>query len=62
MCVFYRTADLFRASLVESAEAEIVVISADNIETLLLGEPKVAMRFLKQMALRLQNSHQHAVV
>jgi membrane protein len=49
-------------AIVESAEARVVVISAENIETLLLGEPKVAMNFLKQMALRLQSSHQHTVV
>lgn len=49
-------------ALVESAKAKIVVISAKNIETLLLGEPKVAMTFLKQMALRLQSSHQHTVI
>ena len=45
-------------ALVESTEAGIVVISAENIETLLLGEPKVAMNFLKQMAIQLQHSHQ----
>ncbi|HEY8118298.1 MAG TPA: YhjD/YihY/BrkB family envelope integrity protein [Methylophilaceae bacterium] len=43
---------------IDSAQAELVVISAENIETLLMGEPKVAMNFLRQMALRLQNSHQ----
>ncbi|MCB5207890.1 YhjD/YihY/BrkB family envelope integrity protein [Methylovorus mays] len=37
--------------------ADIVIISADNIETLLMGEPKVAMRFLKHMARRLQHSN-----
>jgi membrane protein len=47
-------------ALVESELAEVVVVSAENIETLLLGEPKVAMSFLKQMAARLQDSHQQA--
>jgi membrane protein len=45
-------------ALVESEFAEVVVVSAENIETLLLGEPKVAMSFLKEMATRLQVSHQ----
>jgi membrane protein len=30
------------------------LIYPDNIETLLLDEPKVAMKFLRQMATRLQ--------
>jgi len=47
-------------ALVESELARVVVISAENIETLLLGEPKVAMSFLKGMATRLQDSHQQA--
>ena len=45
-------------ALVTSGQAEIIVISAENIETLLLGDPRVAMNFLKQMATRLQHSHQ----
>ncbi|HLD09926.1 MAG TPA: cyclic nucleotide-binding domain-containing protein, partial [Methylophilaceae bacterium] len=44
-------------AVVESELAEVVVISAENIEPLLLGEPKVAMGFLRQMAARLQDSH-----
>lgn len=43
-------------ALVSSEKAEVIVISAQNIETLLLGEPKVAMNFLKQMALRLHHN------
>jgi membrane protein len=45
-----RTAD----AMVESDSAKIVVISPENLETLLLEEPKVALGFLKEMALRLK--------
>jgi membrane protein len=45
-----RTAD----AVVESESAKIVVISPENLETLLLEEPKVALGFLKEMALRLK--------
>jgi membrane protein len=48
----------FADAIVESDEAQVVVISAQNIETLLSGEPKVAMNFLKKMAIRL---HRHQV-
>lgn len=41
-------------AVVTSPQAEIVLIFPDKIETLLLDEPKVAMRFLRQMAARLQ--------
>lgn len=41
-------------AVVTSEQAEIVLIYPDNIETLLLDEPKVAMRFLRKMAARLQ--------
>jgi membrane protein len=41
-------------AVVTSPEAEIVLIYPDKIETLLLDEPQVAMRFLRQMAVRLQ--------
>lgn len=43
---------------VESEIAKVILISAENIETLLMGEPKVAMSFLRQLAARLQNGHQ----
>ncbi len=43
---------------IESELAEVVVISAENIETLLLSNSNVAMNFLKQMATHLQDSHQ----
>ena len=42
---------------IASERAEVVVISAGNMETLLLGEPQVTMGFLKKMALRLQSEH-----
>jgi membrane protein len=44
-------------AVVASDEARIIVIYAENIDTLLADEPKVAMRFLKHMASRLQNSY-----
>ena len=47
----------FADAKVESELAKVVIISAQNIETLLSGEPKVAMNFLKKMAVRL-HSHQ----
>jgi membrane protein len=48
-----RTAD----AIVDSDSAEIVAISPENLETLLLEEPKVALGFLKEMALRLKHSN-----
>jgi len=41
-------------AVVSSDDADIVLISAENIETLLLDEPKLALRFLRQMATKLQ--------
>jgi membrane protein len=41
-------------AVVASKTAEVVVIHPDTIEMLLLDEPKVAMKFLRQMATRLQ--------
>jgi len=41
-------------ALVSSKQADVILIYPDNIETLLLDEPKVAMKFLRQMATRLQ--------
>ncbi len=41
-------------AVVTSEQADVVLIYPDNIETLLLDEPKVAMKFLRQMATRLQ--------
>lgn len=44
-------------AVVVSDEAQVVVISDENIETLLMGEPRIAMNFLKEMASRLLNNH-----
>lgn len=41
-------------AIVSSKQANVILIYPDNIETLLLDEPKVAMKFLRQMATRLQ--------
>ncbi|MDI1361947.1 YhjD/YihY/BrkB family envelope integrity protein [Methylotenera sp.] len=41
-------------AVVSSEQADVILIYPDNIETLLLDEPKVAMKFLRQMASRLQ--------
>lgn len=43
-------------AIVESESADIIVISPENLEMLLLEEPKVALDFLRQMAQRLQES------
>ncbi len=52
-----RTAD----AVVVSETARIIAISPENLETLMLEEPKVALGFLKEMALRLKDSNlQHA--
>jgi membrane protein len=45
-----RTAD----ACVTSETARIIAISPENLETLMLEEPKVALGFLKEMALRLK--------
>lgn len=47
-----RTAD----AIVQSNRAEILRIDSDNFETLLLDEPKIAMSFLREMALRLRET------
>ncbi|MDI1309648.1 MAG: YhjD/YihY/BrkB family envelope integrity protein [Methylotenera sp.] len=41
-------------AVVSSNQADVILIYPDNIETLLLDEPKVAMKFLREMAARLQ--------
>ncbi len=41
-------------ALVISKEADVIAMHTDNIETLLLDEPKVAMKFLRQLASRIQ--------
>ena len=44
-------------AVVASEEARIIVIYAENIDTMLADEPRVAMQLLKQMASRVQNSY-----
>ena len=41
-------------AIVSSDSADVITVYPDNIETLLLDEPKVAMKFLRQLATRLQ--------
>lgn len=41
-------------AIVVSKEADVISMHTDNMETLLLDEPKVAMKFLRQLATRLQ--------
>lgn len=43
-------------AIVKSPIADLISISAENMQTLVLNEPKVAMRFLGHMALQLKNS------
>lgn len=43
---------------VASINAEVITMDTDNIETLLLDEPKVAMKFLRKMASRLQQQEE----
>lgn len=45
-------------AIVSSETANVITIGTDNIETLLLDEPKVAMRFLRQLAGRLQQHNE----
>lgn len=47
-----RTAD----AVIASPEARILCISSENIETLLIEEPRIAMNFLRTMAMRLRHS------
>ena len=44
----------FADAIASSVKADIIQISADNIETLLLDEPKVAMSFMRNLAKKLQ--------
>ncbi len=43
-------------AIVSSDKARVIVIYAENIDTMLADEPKIAMQLLKQMAGRLQTS------
>lgn len=42
-------------AIIATEKAEIIVIYPEQIETLLTDEPSVAMQFLREMAIRLQN-------
>lgn len=44
-------------AIVTSDEARIIAISPENLETLMMEEPKVALGFLKEMAIRLIDSN-----
>ncbi len=43
-------------AIVASEQAQIIVIYAENIDTMLAEDPKVAMRLLRHLAHRLQNN------
>jgi membrane protein len=43
-------------AIVVSEEARLIVIYAENVDTMLTEYPKIAMRLLKQMAYRMQNN------
>lgn len=45
-------------AIVISETAEVLIIAPENLETLLLDEPTVAMKFLREMAVRFQLRHQ----
>jgi len=51
----------FADAIASSVQADIIQISADNIETLLLDEPKVAMSFMRNLAKKLQMRNQKAI-
>lgn len=53
-------ADRSMDAMVCSDHAEILRISSQNIETLLIEEPRIAMSFLREMALELRLSRQSA--
>jgi membrane protein len=44
-------------AIVASEEAKVIVIYAENIDAMLIDEPRVAMRILKQLAARLQSNY-----
>jgi membrane protein len=49
-------------ALVISGHAEILSISSENLETLLIEEPHIAMKFLRSMALQLRSAQQGQVL
>jgi len=44
-------------AIVSTDHAEVLCISSENIETLLIEEPRIAMSFLREMALRLRQAN-----
>lgn len=44
-------------AVVTSDQVEVLMIAPENLETLLLDEPTVAMKFLREMAARFQQQH-----
>ena len=44
-------------AVVSTSHAEVLRISSENIETLLIEEPRIAMSFLREMALRLRQTN-----
>ena len=57
MAMLSNTATIADA-VVSTATADAITIRTDNIETLLLDEPRVAMRFLRRLAGRLQQHNE----
>ena len=57
MAMLSNTATIADA-VVSSVTADVITIRTDNIETLLLDEPRVAMRFLRRLAGRLQQHNE----
>lgn len=45
-------------AIVTSETVDVLMIAPENLETLLLDEPSVAMKFLREMAARFQQQHQ----
>jgi membrane protein len=48
----------FADAVVISKTCDIIEVSNQDIQTLILSEPKIAMNFLQHMALQLKDSHQ----
>ena len=48
----------FADAVVISKTCDIIEVSSQDIQTLILSEPKIAMNFLQHMALQLKSSHQ----
>ncbi len=48
----------FADAVVDSKTCDIIEVGSQDIQSLILSEPKIAMNFLKHMALQLKSSHQ----